>query len=49
MYPSVNGVELDTCTKLLRVWIQDNLKADMHADYIFSLYSQRIFRDQVYL
>jgi len=28
MYPSVNGVELVTCTKLLGVWIQDNLKVD---------------------
>jgi len=34
MLPSFNGVELVTCTKLLGVWIQDNLKADMHADYI---------------
>jgi len=42
MYPSVNSVELVTCTKLLGVWIQDNLKVDMHADYILSLCSQRI-------
>ena len=43
MYRSVNGVELVTCTKLLGVWIQDNPKVDMHADYILSLRSQRIF------
>ena len=43
MYPAVNGVELVTHTKLLGVWIQDNLKVDMHVDYILSLCSQRIF------
>jgi len=45
MYPTVNGLQLLTCTKLLGVWIQDNLKVDMHADYILvlSLCSQRIF------
>jgi len=43
MYPSDNGVELVTHTKLLGVWIQDNFKVYMHVDYILSLCSQRIF------
>jgi len=52
MFPSVNGIELVTSVKLLGVWIQDNLRADMHVYYMLSLCSQRVFvmkrlRDQV--
>jgi len=43
MYPSVNGVELFTHTKLFGAWIEDNFKVDMHVDYILSLCSQIIF------
>jgi len=43
MFPSVNGIELVTSVKLLRVWIQDNVRAVMHVDYMLSLCIQRVF------
>ena len=43
MYPSYDGVELFTHTKLFGAWIEDNFKVDMHVDYILSLCSQIIF------
>ena len=42
MYPSVNGVELVTHTKLLGVWIQDNFKVDACRLYSLTLQSENI-------
>jgi len=43
MFPSVNGIELVTSVKLLRVWMQDNLRADMHVDCMLSLCRLSVF------
>ena len=44
MFRSADDVEVVACTNLLEVWIVDYLGADLHVDYILSLYSQRIFQ-----
>jgi len=46
MFPSINGIELVTCTKLLgasRLYSRYNLNGNMHVYCILSLCSQRIF------
>jgi len=43
MFPSVNGIELVTSVKVLGVWIQDNLTADMHVDCMLSLCRMSVF------
>jgi len=43
MSPSVEGIELVKQAKLLGVILQDNFSVSLHANYVLTLCSQRIF------